>query len=252
VKAAEYAANLDILTNGNYICAVALGYRDVEFDSIGISKKERVGRLIEGLEAMRILWTEESASFDGKYYSFDDVTLNPKPVRDGGPPIWIGANTDTAVRRAARLGDAWFINPHARMETIRSQLTVYEDELEQHGKSLDDVTLPLYREALIAEDTETAIRNAAPHLTEKYDKYVDWGQSEAMGDSGDLLKEFEDLLEDRFILGTPEQAREEIQRYRDELGIDHLVLRMYWPDMPEEHCVKSIRLFGEEVIPHFK
>jgi alkanesulfonate monooxygenase SsuD/methylene tetrahydromethanopterin reductase-like flavin-dependent oxidoreductase (luciferase family) len=73
-----------------------------------------------------------------------------------------------------------------------------------------------------------------------------------MGDSGDLAKEFEDLLEDRFILGTPEQAREQIAEYRDELGIDHLVLRMYWPDMPEEHCLKSIRLFGDEVIPHFQ
>lgn len=252
VKAAEYAANLDILTDGNYVCGVALGYRDVEFDSLGIPKEERVGRLVEGVQAMRKLWTQDSASFDGKFYSFEDVTLNPKPVQDGGPPIWVGANQNKAVRRAARLGDAWFINPHATTEQIASQMEVYEEELQNQGKSLDDVTVPLYREALIAEDTETAIRNAAPHLTEKYDKYVDWGQSEAMGDSGDLLQEFEDLLEDRFILGTPEEAREQIAEYRDELGVDHLVLRMYWPDMPEEHCLKSVRLFGEEVIPHFE
>jgi alkanesulfonate monooxygenase SsuD/methylene tetrahydromethanopterin reductase-like flavin-dependent oxidoreductase (luciferase family) len=252
VKAAEYAANLDILTNGNYTCSVAVGYRDEEFDSLGIPKSERIGRFVEGIKAMRRLWTQDRASFDGEYFSFDDVTLNPKPVQDGGPPIWVGANTDTAVRRAAHLGDAWFINPHATMDTLSSQVDVYEAALNDAGKSIDDVCLPLYREALIAEDTETAIKNAAPHLTEKYDKYVDWGQSEAMGDSGDLAKEFEDLLEDRFILGTPEQAREQIAEYRDELGIDHLVLRMYWPDMPEEHCLKSIRLFGDEVIPQFQ
>jgi alkanesulfonate monooxygenase SsuD/methylene tetrahydromethanopterin reductase-like flavin-dependent oxidoreductase (luciferase family) len=252
VKAAEYAANLDILTDGNYTCGVVLGYRDVEFDSLDIPKSERVPRMVEAIEAMRTLWTEDPATYHGEHFSFEGVSLNPKPVQEGGPPIWIGANTDAAIRRAAQLGDTWFINPHATMETIESQIDVFEDELDRQGRDRDDVTLPLYREALLAEDVETAVRTAAPHLGEKYAKYVDWGQSDAMGESGSLEGEFDDLLEDRFILGTPEMAREQIEYYRDELGVDSLVVRMYWPDMDEEACLKSVRLFGDEVIPHFR
>lgn len=252
VQAAEYGANLDVLTNGNYVFGAVLGYRDAEFDSLDVSKEERVGRLIEGVEAIRRLWTEETASFDGEYYSFENVSINPKPVQDGGPPIWIGANADVAVKRAARIGDAWLINPHSTIDTIESQLELYRNELRKHERDPSTVAIPLRREALIAEDEETAIQSARPHLETKYQKYVDWGQSEAMGDSGDLDKGFGDLAKDRFILGTPEQAIEQIERYRTELGVDHLNLKMYWPDMDEETCVRSIRLMGEEVIPHFE
>lgn len=251
VRTAEYAANLDVLTNGNYICGVALGYRDVEFDSLGIPKNERVGRLVEGIEILRKLWTEESVTYDGEYFALEDVSISAKPVQEGGPPIWIAANVDAAVRRAARIGDAWFINPHTRMEKVEQQIEMYNDELESHGKDPESVTLPLYREALVAEDTDEAIKAAAPHLSEKYNEYVDWGQSEAMGDSGDLTGEFEELLEDRFLLGSPERVRKQVERY-ESLGVDHLVLRMYWPGMKEETCLKSIRLFGEEIIPTFE
>jgi alkanesulfonate monooxygenase SsuD/methylene tetrahydromethanopterin reductase-like flavin-dependent oxidoreductase (luciferase family) len=251
VKAAEYAANLDVLTDGNYTCGVALGYRDVEFESLDIEKSHRVGRLVEGVEAMRLLWTEDEATFEGEYFSFRDVSLNPKPVQPGGPPIWIGANTNRAVERSARLGDAWFINPHAETETIREQIEIYSDALASVGRDPEEVPTPLYREALIAEDLESAIRTAAPHLGEKYNSYVEWGQSEAMGDTGDLEQEFEDLLEGRFLLGSPDRVRDEIERYRDNLGVDHLVLRMYWPGMDEEDCLRSIRLFGTKVMPHF-
>lgn len=252
VRAAEYGANVDILTGGQYVFGAVLGYRDVEFDSLDVPKGERVGRMIEGVEALRRLWSGDSVSFDGTYYSFDNVTINPKPVQDGGPPIWIGANADEAIERAARIGDAWLINPHATIEAIQSQCALYEDALRECGTDPSDVTVPLRREALIAEDEETAIEAARPHLETKYRKYVDWGQSDAMGDSGDLDREFRELAEDRFVIGTPEQAVEQIERYRAELDVDHLNLKMYWPGMNEETSIQSIRLFGEEVIPHFE
>lgn len=252
VKAAEYAANLDILTGGNYVCGVALGYRDVEFNALGVPKDERVGRLIEGVQVMRRLWRENAVSYDGRYFTLDEVTINPKPVQDGGPPVWIGGNTEPAIRRAARVGDTWLINPHATFDTIKHQLTAFTDELESQARDPATVQRPLYREALVAEDRETAIRAAAPHLGQKYDKYVEWGQSDAMGDSGELAKAFDELHEDRFLLGSPAEVRDEIARYRDDLEIDYLIVRMYWPDMAEETCLRSIRLFGEEVIPHIR
>jgi alkanesulfonate monooxygenase SsuD/methylene tetrahydromethanopterin reductase-like flavin-dependent oxidoreductase (luciferase family) len=101
VHLAEEAATLDVLTGGNYILRLGLGYRKPEFEAFGTPLAERAPRFSEAIALMRRLWTEERVTHKGKFYCVDDAGLSLKPVRPGGPPLYI------AGRRTARI---W---PHA-------------------------------------------------------------------------------------------------------------------------------------------
>jgi alkanesulfonate monooxygenase SsuD/methylene tetrahydromethanopterin reductase-like flavin-dependent oxidoreductase (luciferase family) len=78
-----------------------------EFEAVGVPFERRVGRFLETLEICRRLWRQDHVDFGGKHFTLQDVTMEPKPHRPGGPPIWIGGSGPTALREAARF-DAWF------------------------------------------------------------------------------------------------------------------------------------------------
>ena len=134
VYTAETVATLDIIAKGNFIFGVGLGYRDMEFDTFGVPKGERIKRFEAYLQVVQELWTGKPVSYAGPSCRLDKVVMNIRPVQQPRPPIWIAANNDPAVRRAARLGDAWFINPHATLDSIRRMLVSYRDELNAHAK----------------------------------------------------------------------------------------------------------------------
>jgi probable F420-dependent oxidoreductase len=104
--AAEVAA-LDVLSDGRLILGIGIGWMREEFEAIGVPASERGARTDEHLEALKTLWTEDPASFDGSFTRFENVVLATRPRTEGGPPIWVGGNTDAALRRALRLGDGW-------------------------------------------------------------------------------------------------------------------------------------------------
>jgi alkanesulfonate monooxygenase SsuD/methylene tetrahydromethanopterin reductase-like flavin-dependent oxidoreductase (luciferase family) len=78
-----------------------------EFAAAGVPFDRRVGRFLETIEICQALWRRDHVSFAGKHFTLDDVTMEPKPHRPGGPPIWIGGSGPTALRIASRF-DAWF------------------------------------------------------------------------------------------------------------------------------------------------
>jgi probable F420-dependent oxidoreductase len=111
VVLAQIVATLDRIAEGRVILGVGIAADTPqirkEFASAGVPWDRRVGRFLEMLEICRDLWTRDGVSFHGKHFSLDDVTMEPKPHRRGGPPIWIGGSGPTALREAARF-DAWF------------------------------------------------------------------------------------------------------------------------------------------------
>jgi probable F420-dependent oxidoreductase len=104
--AAELAA-LDVLSEGRLVLGVGVGWMREEFEAIGIPAAERGARTDEHLEVMKTLWSEDPASFEGRFTRFENVVLATTPRTEGGPPIWIGGNTDAALRRALRFGSGW-------------------------------------------------------------------------------------------------------------------------------------------------
>jgi alkanesulfonate monooxygenase SsuD/methylene tetrahydromethanopterin reductase-like flavin-dependent oxidoreductase (luciferase family) len=223
------------------VAGVGAGYRDAEFDAFGVDKRERGPRLAEGIELMNRLWTEKGVSYDGEFYSVEDATITPRP--DEKPEVWVAANSRPAIERAAKLGDRWFVNPHATVAEITEQKTLYDEHKE------GDTSVPVFREVFVAETTEEAREIARPYLEPKYERYVEWGQDEAMEDAEDLHRPFDDLAEDRFLLGTPEEVCEEIETYQETLDPSHMVCRVQWPGLSYERARECIELIGDEVVP---
>ncbi len=111
VVLAHVVGTLDRVAEGRVILGVGIA-GDMpairkEFAAAGVPWERRVGRFLEILEICRALWSRDGVSFSGTHFTLDNVTMEPKPHRAGGPPIWIGGSGPTALREAARF-DAWF------------------------------------------------------------------------------------------------------------------------------------------------
>ena len=251
VYTAETIASMDIVCRGKFVFGIGLGYRDMEFDAFGVQKGQRVKRFVTYLDLIKRLWSEDSVSFDSPECKLDNVRMNLRPVQKPHPPIWIAANNDPAIRRAADLGDSWFINPHATLDTIRRQMGIYREQLADAAKPFPK-ELPVIKEVFCAKDKATALQMAQPHLEGKYRDYAKWGQDKVMPGAEDFTQKFEELSEGRFILGSPDDCYEQLKPYWDEFGCNHLIIRCNWAGMPVSHSLSSIRLISQELLPELR
>lgn len=245
---AEQFATLDVMSKGRIILSVALGYREVEFKAFGTTQSERVLRMEENLIAIRRLWTEDKVTMKGSHFELDEVSLGMRPVQKPHPPIWMGANADPAIRRAARMTDCWYVPPHNKLSTIQTQLDVYKRELDKHHKPFPS-EFPARREVFVAKDRAEAMRLCKPALENKYRAYVEWGQNAPLPEGDELDIAIDELVKDRFIIGSADEVAEQIVSFARGTGINHLVASMQWPGMPIEVAMDSMRMYAEEVMP---
>jgi alkanesulfonate monooxygenase SsuD/methylene tetrahydromethanopterin reductase-like flavin-dependent oxidoreductase (luciferase family) len=254
VDVCEQVTTLDAITHGRFIFGVGLGYRDVEYEAFGIDRTKRVKIFEEGLALMRRLWTEPIVSHEDERTVLREVTWPTPPVQRPHPPIWIAANNDPAIRRAARLGDAWMINPHTRLEVLVRQMEVYREALDAAAKPFPAV-VPIIKDVYLGATREEAVRDARPFLEAKYRTYVEWGQNEALPTDDSIDVPFEALRDDRFILGTTDDLIEALEKHEKGLGVNHVVFRLQWSgpehSTPQDKVLNAIRLIGDKVVPHF-
>ncbi len=238
VHVAEEAATMDVLSEGNFILGVGLGYREGEFDAFGIPLKERAPRLVESIRLMRALWAGGKITFEGKYYSVKDHGISLKPYRPGGPPVWIAGLVEAAVKRAARIGDAWLIANATTLGATIPLMKLYRETLAELGKTVSE--FPIARECYIGASRATAMEECRAALEYKYNSYAAWGM-----ESPTKNMSFEELARDRFIVGDKVSVKEDIARWREILGVDHFSMRVQSPGLPQEKVLGSIRRLGE-------
>jgi alkanesulfonate monooxygenase SsuD/methylene tetrahydromethanopterin reductase-like flavin-dependent oxidoreductase (luciferase family) len=248
VEVAESIASLDMIWRGNFVFGIGLGYRDVEFDAFGVAKGQRARRYEQCIEVVKRLWSGEPVSFENEACKLANVTATSLPVQKPHPPIWVAANSDAAVRRAARLGDTWFINPHATATTIARQTALYRGECERLGRPFPRV-LPMIREIFCARDSTTALELAGPYLAEKYRAYASWGQDAVLPGNESFRQSLDALQRDRFVIGGPEECWEQLRPCWEQVGANYLFFRTHWSGMPLAHALSSMRLIGEELLP---
>jgi alkanesulfonate monooxygenase SsuD/methylene tetrahydromethanopterin reductase-like flavin-dependent oxidoreductase (luciferase family) len=239
VLAAEEAATLDWLSDGNYVLGAGLGYRPEEFQAMGVDQRERVGRLTEGLEVIKRLWTEDKVTHHGRYFRLDDVQASVRPKQRPRPPIWLGGSVEAAVRRAARIADAWCIAPTASTRAIAACVEAFRAARRKTGQP-ENVPCPLIRECFVGRDAVHARDASRGPLLSKYQAYASWGQ----GAKRDLSATFDDFARDRFLIGDVEKVTDGILRYAEIARTDHILLRMQWPGLEHREALGSIERVG--------
>lgn len=147
-------ASLDYLSGGRVILGVGVGGEsEKDFDAVGVAPRERGARTDEAMLALREFFAGRPASFSGRFFAFDGISIEPSPAQAGGPPLWVGGRSDAAIRRAARLGDGWipiWVSPER-----------YAEGLAQLGR---EKTAAVVLPALVGGTTEEARR----YLSRRY------------------------------------------------------------------------------------
>lgn len=245
---AEQLATLDVMSGGKLVFGAGIGYRDVEFKAFGVPRAGLGARFEERLTAIQRLWTQDFVDMKGSDFELDHATCSVKPLQRPTPPVWIGANADVAIRRAARFGDCWYINPHNTLATIERQMDIYKRALDECGKPFP-AELPMRREVFVASSCAEAIRLAQPYLEEKYNTYRAWGQDKVMPKGDNFEHSFGELLQDRFLLGSPAEVADQLSHLSRRLGVNHVVASVQWPGMPNSLALEQLHRLAEEVRP---
>ena len=250
VDLAERIATMDVITGGRYTLSAALGYRDEEYDAFGVDRRHRVSQFVECLEVMKLLWSGEEVNLQGRHFRLEGARMTLRPIQKPHPPVWIAANSDAAIKRAARSGYVWNVNPYATYATIKGQIDVYREAAEAAGVAVPR-ELPIGREVFVHGDRAEAFEQVRPFLGGKYEAYAQWGQDKALPGEESFRVPFKELAHDRFIIGTPEDCIRELERYRA-LGMAFGSFRMILPGMPLKDGIRNMELFAEKVMPHFR
>jgi alkanesulfonate monooxygenase SsuD/methylene tetrahydromethanopterin reductase-like flavin-dependent oxidoreductase (luciferase family) len=248
VQLAEDTASLDIVTGGRFIFGLGLGYRKVEDDAFGLPPGARVARTLAHLDVVTKLWAGEPVDYDSPACTLRGATTLVRPVQTPRPPIWVAANNDRAVARAAEIGDTWIANPHATIATIGRQIELFRARRAALGRP-QPAEIPLIRELALGETRGEALRVSRPHLERKYQAYVSWGQHKVLPGGDDMTQTFDGLARDRFLIGDPAECAAEIQRTVERTGATAMIFRLHWPGLAHEAVMRSLRLLGEKVRP---
>lgn len=249
IRFAEEAAVVDHLCDGRLELGVAAGYRVEEFAAFGIDPAERGTRTEELVQVARLAWTGEPFSFEGRHFCLRDVVVTPEPAQPEGPPLWIGGTSKAAARRAGRLGCNFMPNSFAPLEIYE----VYRRELVEHGYDPADFTIATDRVIYVCDDPEQGWEDVKWHLLYQYNKYREWFA--AAGDhlsTGPPLEDPDDIPVGLNVVGTPDMVIAELEAMRDRFAWDEVYFWARPPGLPIDKSTRSIELFAEHVLPHFR
>lgn len=136
---AKQAATLDVLSGGRLTLGIGVGWSREEFDALGVPFERRAARTAEYVAAMRTLWRDDVASFDGEFVGFDSVRVNPKPADADGIPIVVGGNSDAALRRVAAWADGWYGFNLADVDEVVERLGYLNQQCAERGRDRREV-----------------------------------------------------------------------------------------------------------------
>ncbi|HZF03087.1 MAG TPA: LLM class flavin-dependent oxidoreductase [Patescibacteria group bacterium] len=228
--AAKITSTLDVLSGGRLIFGVGVGGENPkEFELCGVPHAERGARVTEGIDAVRTLWRDTPATFKGRFTNFSGVSIDPKPVQQPGPPIWIGGRSDAALARAGRQGDGW-VSYVVQPERYAQSLDKIRAAAAAGGRKLENFAAAHLAFVTVGRDYESAKAVWAEALTRRY------------------AQNFEPLAQKYGIIGTPEQCAEAIERFRA-AGCNYVILNPIGPAAQEREQVERL---AAEVVPKLR
>lgn len=259
LRLAEDAAVTDLISAGRLILGVGLGWREEEFAGLGVPLTERVPRMVASMDTMRRAWRGELAPGVSPGPRQDPgnraaVPVRPLPAQPGGPPLWIGAMSEPAIRRAGRIADG-FMATEVSPAMLAEQVALARQEFEVAGRTGDfaiSVHLPVFAwDGPEGPDGWDLIRDSCRYITWKYEDMEDaWGRTGEPRLPPPMTFADEDALRASIILGTPARVASAIDEYRRAAGGDlTFVARLYFPGLAWDVQCRALEIFARQVAP---
>ena len=251
VRLAEDVAMLDVMSNGRAVLGVAIGYKPDEFALYGADLAQRGARFEEQLAIVKGLWTEERFSFRGAYYTVDG-RLEPKPIAQPHPPLWIGGWGALTLRRAATLADNWIPGPTADLARLLNGQRAFLDHRRAAGRTA------AYRG--VAADPRRDHRRHGPARRASSPSATSWWptarSTRAAGatPSSTPASPPTSIASWRIASSSagPSNASRRSGRFVEQYGMTHLICRTFFPGMPHAHIMRESELLASEVRPAFE
>ena len=263
-RVAEEVATLDHISGGRLDFGIGRSALPQDYLGYGIDYRESRGRFGECLEVILKAWTMDRFSYEGEFYSYQDVSVSPKPLQQPHPPIRIGVSSSETFAMVGSMGYPMFINP-TRVGTL-SELAPRIREFKQARREAGfservdiGLRLPIY----VAETSEQAYyepKESTMHAIERLTNLIsDSATLEGIGDDrvaqAERLKrlDYDAVLNDKVVYGTPEAVTDRLRQLQEDLGINQLVYEVnFGSQMPLQLQINAVRLINERVVPQFK
>lgn len=225
---AKAVATLDVIAQGRVMLGVGVGGEyPKEFEICGVPVRERGARMNEAILLLRQLWSQDNVSFHGKYTQCSEVTMQPRPVQPGGPPIIVGGRSEAALRRAALLGDGYM--PYLfTPDQYRAACTKIATYATTAGRILSQFHYTLYQFIYVADTYEAAFQQANFRLSTNYQQ------------------PFDKLIERYCVIGPPEACVARLRAY-SEAGARHILLVPTTSDAAD--FARQMQRLAREVMP---
>jgi alkanesulfonate monooxygenase SsuD/methylene tetrahydromethanopterin reductase-like flavin-dependent oxidoreductase (luciferase family) len=260
VRLAEEVATLDQVSGGRFDFGVGRSGFATSYAGYGVSYSESRERFQECLDILQMAWTQETFTYEGKYYQFHDVGVVPKPLQKPHPPIRIAATTSETFPVVGRMGFPIFIGLRGSdLEMNATNLAAYRQAWREGGHEGDGdvyVRIPVYvaetADAAYEEPRESTLTNYRQRGQGYANRAEGAGSVEERNEFARRIatSDYDDLLRTRLAYGTPDAVAQRLRALRDELGLTGFLLE---PNVggriPREQVFNSVRLFAAEVAP---
>jgi alkanesulfonate monooxygenase SsuD/methylene tetrahydromethanopterin reductase-like flavin-dependent oxidoreductase (luciferase family) len=241
VLLAKEIATLDYISGGRFFLGAGPGWNEPEFDAMGISMKERGARTDELLDALKLLLTQKNVTFEGKFFKFNNVTIDPMPPKY--PEVWIAGGSriedalspdkpfmvKSVLRRIAKHADVFTCRASGKAEWVKRDFQTAKDFCQSVGR--DPSTLRLGHVQAIymvdTEDREKALQIQRPHFERMMGTNRSW-----------------EHLQECYLVGTVKDIVERLKGF-EEVGLEHVTVQPAGPD------IAQIELIAEKLLPHF-
>lgn len=252
IRLAEDFAVVDQLSGGRVIPGFGIAWRDEEFREFNIPVGDRVGRMRELIDILRLSWNEDRFDYDGKHFHYEGVAVTPKPARV--PPILVGGFVDDAIRRAGRIGDG-YISSRVPPDRAREAFAMAAEERTKAGKEGPPL-VALLQNAFVTNDPEgdwPMVREGSGH---QLGTYTGWRSgTDVPGKELEVMPPPEEDLRKNTAYGTPDDVVEYLKPVCEvfsDYPEGHLILRLHYPGMTQGPAANAIKLLGQEVAPRLR
>ena len=246
VLLAEQVATLDLLSNGRFDFGVGKGYRPPEFAGFCIPIEEATERFDETIAFLREAWTTgDRFSHHGKRWRFENIVIEPRPVQQPHPPLWMAAGSFESIRRAAREGFNLLLDQIAPVDLIIERVAAYRDECQRVGRPSPPAQIGVARALqIVRTEAEREARHALQDQGAEGDRRAGARTRRRALPEHRLARDPNLASEESALLGTPEEIVARLKKL-EAGGVDYVLL------VDPTGSKDALRAFAEEIAPHF-